>query len=238
MPVILRVTLFALIAICLTAVAGLLVTLAVVLPLGVRFALVRVWYNTILMLCHRVMGIGYRVIHPENLPSTPCVILAKHQSAWETIALQQIFPPAVFVMKRSLLLIPFLGWGLAASKMISINREASKEALRQVARQGKERLDAGISVVIFPEGTRMPPGQTARFKPGGGLLATSSGALAVPVAHNAGEFWGRRFFDKKPGIITVSIGPAIDPTGKSASKVTQLAEQWVNAEMERLKAEN
>lgn len=234
MPVLFRVTLFALIATCLTAIAGLLVGLSFPLPLRFRFFLVRHWYNAILMLCHRVMGIGYRVLHPENIPSTPCVVLAKHQSAWETIGLQQIFPPAVFVMKRSLLLIPFLGWGLAAARMISIDRSASKEALRQVARQGKERLSKGMSVVIFPEGTRTLPGQTVRFKGGGGLLATASGALAVPVAHNAGEFWGRRLFDKKPGIITVSIGPAIDPKGKGAEEITRLAEQWISAEMEKI----
>ena len=235
MLVIIRVTLFALIAISLTIIFGLLVALAYPLPLRFRFALVRVWYNMILALCHDLMGIGYRVIHRENIPASPCVVLAKHQSAWEPIGLQQIFPPAVFVMKRSLLLIPFLGWGLASAQMISINRSASKDALKQVARQGKERLDNGMSVVIFPEGTRTPPGQSARFKGGGGLLARTSNALAVPVAHNAGEFWGRRIFDKKPGIITVSIGPPIDPMGKSAEEITRLAEQWVEAEMGRLR---
>jgi 1-acyl-sn-glycerol-3-phosphate acyltransferase len=162
------------------------------------------------------------------------VILSKHQSAWETIGLQAIFPPLVFVLKRSLLWIPFLGWAFAAVKMISIDRSAGKDALRQVAEQGRERLKAGYWVIIFPEGTRIAPGESRRFKTGGAHLAVAAGVPAVPVAHNAGEFWARNAFVKKPGVITVSIGPAIDPVGKSAAEVTALAEQWIATEMRRL----
>ena len=205
------------------------------LPLATRYRAVSQFARFNLWWLEKTCGLGFEVEGREHILSTPGIVMAKHQSAWETIGLQQIFPPAVFVMKRSLLLIPFLGWGLASAQMISINRGASKEALKQVARQGKDRLDNGMSVVIFPEGTRTPPGQSARFKGGGGLLARTSNALAVPVAHNAGEFWGRRIFDKKPGIITVSIGPPIDPMGKSAEEITRLAEQWVEAEMGRLR---
>ena len=118
--------------------------------------------------------------------------------------------------------------------MISINRSAGKNALRQVVSQGRDRLKAGYWVVIFPEGTRIAPGETRRFKNGGAQLAVSAGVPAVPVAHNAGEFWPRNAFVKRPGLITVSIGPAIDPAGKNAEEVSALAEQWIESEMRRI----
>ena len=229
----LRTLLFAPLALLATAIASALVTLAVVLPLGVRFAIMRVWYTVVLGLCHALLGLRYRIIGRENIPSGACVILAKHESAWETISLQQIFPPVVFVLKKSLMMIPLLGWAFAASRMISIDRSAGKDALRQVVTQGRQCLKDGISVVVFPEGTRTLPGHTRRFKPGGAHLAVSTGTLAVPVAHNAGEFWTKRFA-KRAGEIIVSIGPAIDPNGKTAEEVTRLAEEWIQAEMRRI----
>ncbi len=228
-----RTLLFALPAILATVVASTLVVLTALFPVRIRFAIIRVWYDTVLGLCHHVLGLRYRLVGRENIPPGACVILAKHESAWETISLQQIFPPVVFVLKKSLLMIPFLGWGLAASRMISIDRSAGQDALRQVIHQGKERLRAGISVVIFPEGTRIAPGQSRRFKPGGAQLAVSAKTLAVPVAHNAGEFWTKHFA-KQAGVITVSIGPAIDPDGKTAEEVNRLAETWIAAEMRRI----
>lgn len=234
MIALIRSTLFLLLAILITAPAGLLVTLAVVLPMRVRFAIIAVWRRAFMALCALVLGLRYRVVGRENIPLVPSVVLSKHQSAWETIGLQDIFPPLVFVLKRSLLLIPFLGWAFAAVKMISIDRGAGKNALKQVEKQGGERLRAGYWVVIFPEGTRIPPGETRRFKTGGALLAVSAGVPAVPVAHNAGEFWARNAFVKKPGLITVSIGPAIDPRGKTPEEVNALAEQWIDAEMRRI----
>ena len=234
MTAVLRSVAYLLLAILLTAPFGLLVTLSVVLPMRARFRIIALWRCCFMALCKYVLGIDYRVVGRENIPVTPSVILSKHQSAWETVSLQAIFPPLVFVLKKSLLLIPFLGWAFAAVKMISIDRSAGSGALRQVLSQGCERLKAGYWVVIFPEGTRIAPGQTRRFKTGGAHLAVKSGALAVPVAHNAGEFWARNAFVKQPGTITVSIGPAIDPTGKTAEQVTALAEQWIAAEMQRI----
>jgi 1-acyl-sn-glycerol-3-phosphate acyltransferase len=181
-----------------------------------------------------VLKLRYRVLGRENIPARPSVVLSKHQSAWETVGLQDIFPPQVFVLKRSLLLIPFLGWAFAAVKMIQIDRGAGMNALRQVEKQGGERLRAGYWVVIFPEGTRTAPGERRRYKSGGAMLAVSAGVPAVPVAHDAGEFWGKNAFIKKPGLITVSIGPAIDPQGKSAEEVNALAEQWIEAEMRKI----
>ena len=229
-----RSALFLFLATLITAPFGLLVTLAIILPMRWRFALIAVWRTGFMALCSHVLGLRYQVIGRENIPATPSVILSKHQSAWETVGLQAIFPPLVFVMKRSLLLIPFMGWAFAAVKMISIDRNAGKGALQQVEKQGSERLKAGYWVVIFPEGTRIAPGETRRFRAGGAHLAVSAGVPAVPVAHNAGEFWARNAFVKQPGMITVSIGPAIDTCGKTAEEVNTLAEQWIEAEMRRL----
>ena len=234
MSAILRSVVYLLLAILITAPFGLLVTLTIVLPMKARFGVIAAWRCCFMALCKYVLGIDYRVVGRENIPESPSVILSKHQSAWETVSLQAIFPPQVFVLKKSLLMIPFLGWAFAAVKMISIDRSAGSGALRQVISQGCERLRAGYWVVIFPEGTRIAPGQTRRFKTGGAHLAVSSGALVVPVAHNAGEFWARNAFVKKPGLITVSIGPAIDPAGKTAEEVTTLAEQWIETEMRRI----
>ena len=234
MMLFLRSILYLLLACLITAPFGLFVTLSVVLPMRVRFQLIAIWRTLFMALCRYVLGIRYEVIGRENIPAIPSVIISKHQSAWETVSLQAIFPPLVFVLKKSLLMIPFLGWAFAAVKMISIDRSAGKDALRQVIDQGCERLKAGYWVVIFPEGTRVAPGESRRFKPGGANLAVAAGALVVPVAHNAGEFWAKNAFIKTPGMITVSIGPAIDPKGKTAAEVTALAEQWIESEMRRI----
>ena len=234
MIALIRSILYLLLATLITAPFGLFVTLSIIFPMKFRFWVISVWRAGFMALCEHVLGLRYEVIGRENIPATPSVILCKHQSAWETVSLQAIFPPLVFVLKKSLLMIPFLGWAFAAVKMISIDRTAGKDALRQVIDQGCDRLQAGYWVVIFPEGTRIAPGEKRRFKTGGAHLAASAGALVVPVAHNAGEFWGKNAFVKKSGLITVSIGPAIDPAGKTASAITGLAEQWIEGEMRRL----
>ena len=176
----------------------------------------------------------YRVIGQENIPDHPCVILAKHQSAWETIAFQDIFPPQIWVLKRSLLLLPFFGWALWALKSIAIDRSAGREALKQLVRQGKDRLALGLSVVIFPEGTRITPGQKGKYHIGGAWLATHTGATVVPVAHNAGEYWRKNSLLKRPGTITVSIGKPINHSGMKADELNKLVEHWIESEMARL----
>lgn len=233
MPII-RSTLFLLLAVLLTAPFGVLVTLSIVLPMRVRYLIVAIWRHAFMALCRYVLGIRYRVLGRENIPRQPSIILSKHQSAWETVALQEIFPALVFVLKKELLLLPFLGWSFAAMKMISIDRKAGKDALKQVVDQGRDRLGAGYWVIVFPEGTRVAPGQKRRFKPGGAHLATQTGALVVPVAHNAGEVWRRNAFVKRPGLVTVSIGPSIDPAGLSEAEVNARTEAWIEAEMRRI----
>ena len=161
-----------------------------------RYRIISLWARSMLWWLRFTCGIRYRIIGKENIPETPGIILSKHQSAWETLAFQQIFPPQVWVLKRELLRIPFFGWGLAMTSPIAINRSAGREALKQMVAQGKDRLKKGFCVVIFPEGTRMPPGKRGKYHIGGAWLAVHTGSVVVPVAHNAGEHWPKNGFLK------------------------------------------
>lgn len=230
----LRAVLFLIGAVLVTAPFSLLIVAAILLPIKVRYALVDVWRRLFMWLIAGVLGIHYRVVGQENIPARASVILSKHQSAWETVALQEVFPHMVFVMKRELLLLPFFGWAFMSMKMISIDRKAGKDALSQVVEQGRDRLAAGYWVTIFPEGTRVAPGQKKRFKGGGAHLAAQAGVPVVPVAHNAGEFWPRNAFIKKPGTVTISVGPAIDTAGLSDSEIIARTEAWIDGEMRRI----
>ena len=197
----------------------------------------KVWRLGIQWGVENLLGIRPKVIGIENMPQEPCIILSKHQSAWETMTLQDYVPKGaycVFVLKKELLRVPFIGWGLGAMKMISIDRAAGKNALDQVVAQGRERLKQGFYVIIFPEGTRVAPGQKRRYKPGGAYLATRVGCKVVPVAHNSGELWPRQSFLKKPGTVTVSIGPAFDATGLSEQEINERVEHWIEGEMHRI----
>jgi len=178
--------------------------------------------------------LDYRVEGRENIPEGTAVILAKHQSAWETIAMQQIFPPQTWVLKRELLFIPFFGWGLAMTKPVAIDRKAGKKALKQVIKQGTDRLKQGLWMIIFPEGTRTAPGQRQRYAIGGAMLAEKSGYPVVPVCHNAGEFWPKQGFLKKPGTITLVIGTPIDPAGMRANELNNRVEEWIEATYQRI----
>ena len=202
---------------------------------GYRFG--KLWRLGIQFGVENILGIRPKVIGLENMPKEPCVILAKHQSAWETMTLQDLVPAGaycVFVLKKELLRVPLIGWGLGAMKMISIDRTAGKDALDQVVVQGRERLKQGFYVILFPEGTRVAPGQKKRYKPGGAYLATRVGCKVVPVAHDAGELWPRQAFLKTPGTVTMSIGPAFDATGMTEAEVNQRAEAWIEDEMHRI----
>jgi 1-acyl-sn-glycerol-3-phosphate acyltransferase len=202
-----------------------------------RYRIITAWSRLMTRAATLICGVRYRVIGAENIPREPCVILSKHQSAWETVAWQAIFPPQVWVMKRELLWIPFFGWGLAMLSPIAINRGSGSKALRQLAEQGRERLAAGFYIVIFPEGTRVAPGERAAYHPGGAWLAVKTGALALPVAHNAGECWRKNAFVKRPGLITVSIGKPIATQGLSAAALNQRIEEWIETEMIQLRPE-
>ncbi|MDR2880908.1 MAG: 1-acyl-sn-glycerol-3-phosphate acyltransferase [Azoarcus sp.] len=214
---------------------ALLAILLIPLPSVTRSRIVGGWAHFIMWWLRVTCGLSYRVIGRGNIPDHASVVLAKHQSAWETIAFQTIFPPQIWVMKRELLWIPFFGWALAAVSAIAIDRSGGREALKQLVAQGDNRLKRGLWVVIFPEGTRTAPGERGKYHIGGAWLATHTGATVVPVAHNAGEFWKKRGLLKYPGVITVSIGAPINAANMKTDELNQHIEAWIEAEMPRLK---
>jgi 1-acyl-sn-glycerol-3-phosphate acyltransferase len=192
------------------------------------------WAHCALFWLKLTCNLGFEVRGRENIPSHPSIILCKHQSAWETIALQVIFPPQIWVMKRELLYIPFLGWAWIALSAIPIDRSAGREALKKLVAHGKDRLAKGLWVVIFPEGTRIAPGARAKYHIGGAWLATHTQTTVVPVAHNAGLFWRKNAFIKTPGTITLSIGKPIETADLKTDALNQQVEDWIEAEQLKL----
>ena len=201
-----------------------------------RYRFISGWARMQMWLVRLLCGIRYRVEGREHLPKGPAIILAKHQSAWETLAFQELFPMQTWVLKRELLWIPFFGWGLALMKPIAIDRGAGRRAVMQVIEQGKERLEDGIWIVVFPEGTRVMPGQRRRYGIGGAALAVETGYPVVPVAHNAGSFWPKRGFLKRPGTIQVVVGPTIHTRDKTAEEIIQRTEEWIETTMAEIEA--
>tara|TARA_B110000263_G_scaffold46539_1_gene38639 strand:- start:2107 stop:2814 length:708 start_codon:yes stop_codon:yes gene_type:complete len=193
-----------------------------------RWAVFNLWW---LKIC---CNITYEIKGKDNIPGKPCIVMSKHQSAFETLALQQIFIPQVWILKKELLQIPIYGWGLASMQPIAINRDSTIKSFRQIADQGCERLQKGYWVIIFPEGTRVAPNKKKKYLPGGGMLAEKSGAQVVPVAHNAGRLWPRNSMIKKPGLITIKIGPVIESENKSAKEITNEVENWIEKEVGEL----
>lgn len=208
------------------------------LPLTWRYRLTSGWPRFAIWSARHVLGIQWQFKGLENLPEQPAVILSKHQSAWETMFFLAYLPPQVcFVYKKELHRIPFFGWGLALLKMIPIDRGKGRNAMEEIKRIGGERLAQGRWPLLFPEGTRIAPGKTGRYKMGGALLAHAHQADIVPIAVNSGECWPRNAFIKTPGMITVSIGPAISTRTLSAEQANQQARQWIEAEMRQLNPE-
>ena len=230
----LRSALFALGLVLITPPYGLLALVTFPLPRMTRYWIFSSWSRLVVLMAKIVLGIDWQVEGRENLPTRPSVILAKHQSAWETMAFQLIFPPQVLVLKRELLWIPFFGWGLALMSPIAINRSRGIAALREIERRGRQRLEQGFWVVVFPEGTRVAPGAAREYHPGGAWLACASRALVVPVAHNAGLVWPRNAFLKRPGMVTVRIGPPIDAANRDAKTVNELARTWIEEQQKAL----
>jgi 1-acyl-sn-glycerol-3-phosphate acyltransferase len=227
---VLRSSLFALAQLLLTPPYAILALASAPLPRLARYRVISGWSALILWCLRALCGVHWQVQGREHLPCRPAVILSKHQSAWETLAFQSIFPPQVHVLKRELLWIPFFGWGLALMSPIAIDRARGPAALRQIVRRGKERLAQGFWVVIFPEGTRVAPGSRRKYQIGGAWLAAHAGVPVVPVAHNAGRCWPRRSFLKHPGLVTVRIGPAIESAGRDPRAIIAQAEAWIEAQ--------
>lgn len=210
---------------------GVVVLVAALLPLSIeqRYVIPRNWGLFLTWLAKVICGIDYVIEGRENLPSVPFVSLWKHSSAWETLAQMFVVPPASWLLKREVLWIPVVGWAVKTYNPIAIDRSAGHSAVNQVVRQGSERLAAGMGVIVYPEGTRMPPGQTRKYGVSGALLAVETGAPIVPIAHNSGYLWKRRSLLKHPGTIYVVIGKPIDPRGLDAREVNERAQQWIES---------
>ncbi len=214
--------------------ASFLFLLAFPVPYKYRSKLISSWSKITLHVLSFLCGLKFEISGQENIPETPCIIFCKHQSTWETMALQLLFIPQVWILKRELLWVPFFGWTLASMKSIAIDRSSGKKALRQIVEQGTRRLKEGNWVIIFPEGTRKLPGQKPNYKIGGAMLAKSSGYDVLPIAHNAGEFWPKGQYIKKPGLIKMVIGPVIKSSNLKTKQINQQAEQWIESTIESL----
>lgn len=208
---------------------------AYVTPVSRRYWLCTLWTRFAILAARAVCGITWRVEGWDNLPGGPAILLPKHQSTWETFWLPSFLPRKLtFVYKRELHWVPFFGWAMASLRMINIDRNRGQDAFEQVVTQGTAHLRDDWWIVIFPEGTRTPPGSTRRYKTGGARLAVRTGTPVVPIAVNSGEVWPRRAFLKVPGEVTICIGPPISPEGRTVEQVTSLVESWIETEMRRL----
>lgn len=203
------------------------------LPYRARYFVITRWSHFIIWWAKMICGIRYEVIGVENLPQQNAIVLCKHQSAWETLFLQVLLPPQTWVLKKELLQIPFFGWALQLIEPIAIDRKKSS-SIKQLLNDGKDRLTKGRWVIIFPEGKRMAVGKTGRYSRSGAMLAKESGAYVVPIAHNAGVCWPRSAFIKKPGIIKVVIGKAIDPRLWSIDEINDQAQAWIEKTTQEL----
>src|SRR5271167_2315751 len=215
---------------------GAFMTLVFWAPYRTHFAIARTWARLQFWLLEKVCGLAFTVEGRERIPAGNHIVMSNHTSAWETIAQFLIFPPQVWVLKRELLWIPCIGWGLKLLRPISINREAGHRAVTQVVEQGKARLADGLWIIIFPEGTRVVAGESRKFGVSGALLATETGKLIVPLSHNAGEFWVRRGIVKKPGTVCVVIGAPIHAAGENPRKINEEVRQAIDAGLKRIAA--
>ncbi|HTS23244.1 MAG TPA: lysophospholipid acyltransferase family protein [Casimicrobiaceae bacterium] len=232
----LRSLLFALFQSVLTPIYAVLVLLMFWLPPVPRYRFITGWCWLNLFAARWICGIRHRVVGRENVPpfASPHIVMSKHSSTWETLELNFLFPPLAFVAKKELLAIPFFGWGFTLASPITIDRKAGKDAMAQMAEQGRTRLEQGFWIVIYPEGTRIRAGTRARYKTGGARLAIELGVPIVPVAHNAGYLWPKGILGKRPGTITVSIGKPIRPEGGDMQSLTVEIERWIEDEVTRL----
>src|SRR5271155_3910546 len=203
-------------------------------PYRTQFGIARSWARLQFWLLGKVCGLTFAVEGRERIPPGNHIVMSNHTSAWETVAQFLIFPPQVWVLKRELLWIPFVGWGLKLLRPIAINRGEGHRAVNQVIEQGKARLNDGLWIIIFPEGTRVVAGETRKFGVSGALLAVASGKSLVPLSHNAGTFWPRRGFVKKPGVIRVIIGDPIESAGKDPRELNEEVRRSIEAGLARI----
>jgi 1-acyl-sn-glycerol-3-phosphate acyltransferase len=222
-----------------TGVFGVIVLISALLPLTLeqRYVVPRTWGLFLTWLAGAICDLKYTIEGQENLPDRPFISLWKHSSTWDTMAQMFVVPPAAWLLKREVTWIPIVGWAVSTYKPIAINRSAGHSAVNQVVTQGRERLASGMGVIVYPEGTRVLPGQTRKYGISGALLATQTGTPVVPIAHNSGYFWRRRSIMKKAGTIRVVIGPPIDPTGMDPRELNNQVQQWIEAKVAEIVAQ-
>lgn len=230
---------FALLFITTLVYALILVLVGWMLPLAARNAIANHWATVNLWLQKTICGLSYRIQGEENLPTKPVIVMSKHQSAWETMALRHIVGGIQsWVLKRELMWVPVFGWAMIFMSPIAINRKSGRRAVKQVIEQGKQHLNANHHVMIFPEGTRTAPGSPGKYGMGGAILAEKSGFPIVPIAHNAGIFWKRRGIKKYPGVIDVVVGPMIETRNRTAKEIIREVEAWIESQMAQLPMNN
>jgi 1-acyl-sn-glycerol-3-phosphate acyltransferase len=208
--------------------------LAMLTPFSIRYQIVTLWNRGVLAILKLTCGIDHHVEGLENLPEQALVVVAKHNCTWEAVYLQLLFTPSCTILKRELLWIPFFGWGLSMLKPVAIKRSNPKEAIKQLQTQGRQRLKDGISVLIFPEGTRVDYGSEGTYARGGASLAKKAGVQLVPLAHNAGKYWPNKGWLKTPGTIQVRIGPPLNTQDKTAAQLTEEARDWIESTIPKL----
>jgi 1-acyl-sn-glycerol-3-phosphate acyltransferase len=195
-----------------------------------RYRFVNLWSRMTMWLLRRLNGVHIEVEGSEHIPrDRPVVVMCNHQSQWETFYLQLLISPQATILKRELLWVPFFGWGLALLRPIAIDRKKGSQALKTLLRVGQERLEDGISVVIYPEGTRQAPGTLGSFNLGGAMLAARTGVEVLPMVHNSGDCWPRRSLMRFPGTIRLRIGAPFAVDGMTAKQVSAKAEAWIHA---------
>ena len=208
------------------------------LPYRARFVyIIVIWTRLVLGWLRITCGIRHRISGLDQLPEEPCVVLARHESTWETLFLQSLFVPQSTVIKRELLWIPFFGWAFSLLYPIAIDRKDARGALKTLIRSGRKRLEHGAWVILFPEGTRLAPGEQGKVQRGGAALATAADVPVVVVAHNAGRYWPARQLSKYPGCIDVEVSPPIPTSGRTTPEVTAEAQRWLDEAMARLYAD-
>jgi 1-acyl-sn-glycerol-3-phosphate acyltransferase len=210
-----------------TLITAILVSSIFFLPVKFSMALLKIWINYSLALLRYFCGLKYQVEGMANIPSKGFILMSKHSSTWETLAIQKFFDPLVWVVKRELTRVPFFGWSLITLNAIALDRGTGSKAIKQLVRESKQRMDQGLILMMFPEGTRVLPMQHKPFKIGGAIVSAKTGYAVLPIAHNAGEFWPRHSWIKWPGTIRVVIGKPIEPEDKKPDQIIKEVEEWI-----------
>jgi 1-acyl-sn-glycerol-3-phosphate acyltransferase len=219
----------------LTIFFGTLSLFLLLLPQKLGRSLIVYWNASALFLLRWCCNIQYEVTGFTKVLDRPSIIVSNHQSTWETLFLQWYFRPISAVLKKQLLSIPFFGWGLKVTQPIAIDRGNAVQAFKQIISDGVARLKAGNNMLIFPEGTRMPPGGLGDYKRSSADIAKLAGAPLIPVAHNGGEHWLNKSLIKRPGIIQVVIGEPIIVGDKNTKIIMEEIKVWTQEQLAAMK---